>query len=450
MCHDEDRNPLHEGEGERQKNHVLLVALYDDADKEAAAEKSLEELRLLTETSLGVDRDNVQIDTMMQCRRIPDAALYLGSGKAGEAAEFCAQHDVGLVVVDDELSPSQIKNLEDRLSQNETEHPVSVIDRTMLILDIFAKHATTSEGKLQVEIAQLKYTSPRLIGKGHVLSRQGGGTVGGANGGIEARGPGETKLETDRRHIRKRIQLLEAELERMQAERAVRRSKREKQGIPLVAITGYTNAGKSTLLNVLTDAGILAEDKLFATLDPTVRRLRLPSGREILLSDTVGFINKLPHHLIEAFRSTLDEVRLADVLIVLVDCTDEDAAEKQRVTEAILDGLDTAGKPILYAYNKCDALPQQPQSLEETDHTVFLSAKTGAGIDRLLMKIEAILNQEKCRVEFLFPFDAQGSIPILYQNAQVLKTEYRDTGTYVEAMVDSKLKGQLCNYILEP
>ncbi len=442
-----EKDTFLENENNEQIN-VLLMSVYADNSLEKQCDISLAELKLLAETSIGDSAENSKFFCVTQCRKSPEAATYLGTGKAAEAARLCYDNDITLAVMDGEMSPSQIKNLEEILNEPfdaSSEKSVRVIDRTMLILDIFAKHAVTGEGKLQVEIAQLKYTAPRLTGKGLQLSRQGG-----TSGAIGARGPGETKLETDRRHIQRRIQALRAELSEMEKERNVKRVKREKSGIPTAAIAGYTNAGKSTLLNYLTDAGILAENKLFATLDPTVRKLTLPSGREILLSDTVGFINKLPHGLVEAFKSTLDEVRYADIILVVIDASDSEAEMKAAVTEEILNGLDAAGKPTIYVLNKSDmveVLP--PEEVLEAKGAVSISAHTGYGVDKLLEMIDKILADSKQRITFEFPFDMQSAINYLYKNSTVENVEYTENGTLVTALVTDKEAGLYRAYIKE-
>ena len=358
---------------------IALVKLLLDKD-EAAAMASLGELELLCKTAGGE-----VVARFTQAKDKPDPATYIGSGKVTEIADFCRKTEITLVVFDCELSPSQIKNLEDGFGGD-----VRVIDRSMLILDIFALHATTGEGKLQVELAQLKYTAPRLIGKGMELSRQGG------SGSIAARGPGESKLETDRRYIKRRITSLEQQIAVMEKNRETQRSQRMRSGIPMVTIAGYTNAGKSTLLNYLTGAGILAENKLFATLDPTTRRLKLPTGRQILITDTVGFIRNLPHQFIKAFRSTLDEVKYSDVTVVLMDASDRECTAQAKVTLELLQELKATDKPILYVFNKCDTpavdeygekyLPTAPEGVER-ENVLYISAKTGKGVPELLDRI---------------------------------------------------------------
>ena len=359
---------------------VALVKLMMDKD-EGAALASLEELWRLTETAGGEVAARV-----IQNKDKPDPATYIGSGKVKELAELCKTAEITLAVFDCELSPSQIKNLEDGLGD------VRVIDRSMLILDIFALHATTGEGKLQVELAQLKYTVPRLMGQGTELSRQGG------SGSIAARGPGETKLETDRRYIKRRIATLEAQIAEMDKNRRTQRAQRDKSGMKKVTIAGYTNAGKSTLLNYLTNAGILAQDKLFATLDPTTRRLRLDSGKTVLLTDTVGFIRNLPHHFIKAFQSTLDEVKYADIIIMLMDASDSECMNQAAVTRELLEKLGASEKPVLYVFNKCDVAEKSEQGFDAPliegaalDDVFCISAKTGKGVDKLLERLDQLI-----------------------------------------------------------
>lgn len=426
--------------------NVLLIAIYSDNLEEKQCDISLAELKQLAETSIGDSAKDSKFYSVVQCRKAPEAATYIGKGKALEAADLCKNNNISLAIVDAEMSPSQIKNLEDILNSkfdDQTQSNVRVIDRTMLILDIFAKHAVTGEGKLQVEIAQLKYTVPRLTGKGNDLSRQGG-----TSGSIGSRGPGETKLETDRRYIKQRIQALKNELYEMEKDRDVKRAKRTKNAIPSVAICGYTNAGKSTLLNYLTNAGILAENKLFATLDPTVRKLSLPSGREVLLSDTVGFINKLPHGLVEAFKSTLDEVRYADIILIVIDASDKEAELKTKVTEEILNQIDAGGKPTIYVFNKadmCEIVP--PKEVLDAKNAVSISAKNGDGTDDLLAFIDKVLLAQKKEVTFEFPFNMQSAVDYLYRNATVISTEYTENGTLISAYVTEKEIGLYSLYI---
>ena len=371
-------------EGEK-KERVALVKLMTDKN-EGAALASLEELWRLVETAGGEVAARV-----IQQKEHPDPATYIGSGKVKELAELCKTAEITLAVFDCELSPSQIKNLEDVMGN------VRVIDRSMLILDIFALHATSGEGKLQVELAQLKYTVPRLIGKGTELSRQGG------SASIAARGPGETKLETDRRYIKSRIVSLERQIAEMAQNRRTQRVQRDRSGMRRVTIAGYTNAGKSTLLNYLTDAGILAADKLFATLDPTTRRFRLPSGKTVLLTDTVGFIRNLPHHFIKAFQSTLDEVRYADIIIMMMDASDSECMAQANVTRELLNQLGAGEKRVLYVFNKCDIAEKQEDYVRptvegaENEDVFFISAKTGRGVDKLVAHIDELVPETTYR-----------------------------------------------------
>ncbi len=360
------------------RERVLLCAVDTGAyDMDAA----LAELRELTHTAGG---DTVAVLT--QKRETPDRATYLGSGRLSEMAAVCEQSEIDLVVVDDELTSVQQRHLEDAL-------PCRVIDRTMLILDIFAARARSSEGRLQVELAQLQYRLPRLLGQGGDLSRLGGG--------IGTRGPGETKLESDRRHIRRRIAALKEELAEVERRREEHRVRRRKDGYCAVAIVGYTNAGKSTLLNALTDADVLAEDKLFATLDPTVRALRLPDGRTVMLSDTVGFVRRLPHHLVRAFRSTLEEAIGADVILNVCDASSDEAAEHLAVTRSLLSELGCGDTPQITVMNKCDRVSTLP---EADGPTVCISAKEGIGFEQLLQAITDALPPDRRRVTLLLPF----------------------------------------------
>ena len=317
-----------------------------------------------------------------------------------------------------------------------------VIDRSMLILDIFALHAVTGEGKLQVELAQLKYTAPRLMGKGNELSRLGGG--------IGTRGPGESQLETDRRHLQRRIHMLESAIEEMAANRRTQRAARDRSGLARVSIVGYTNAGKSTLLNALTDAGILARDQLFATLDPTTRKCTLPGGETILLTDTVGFIRNLPHHLVHAFRSTLEEAVLADLLLILVDASDPEAVAQLAVTEELLESLGAGGKPTLYVFNKCDLGAAIPGVARTRENVVYISAATGQGLELLLRRIEEMLHADKRRVTFRIPNAKQGLLARLYENASVESVEYGAEAVEVVAVVDAKTYGPLRAFDVAP
>ncbi len=378
---------------------------------------------------------------LTQSRDAPDNKTYIGKGKLAELSELCEKNEVDLVIFDDELSPSQIRNIEDGLPDG-----VDVIDRSMLILDIFALHAVTGEGKLQVELAQLRYSAPRLAGHGEEMSRQ--GAVGGNP--IGTRGPGETKLERDRRRMRARIAALEAELSELERTRQTMRAARERSGAVRVSIVGYTNAGKSTLLNLLTNAGILAEDKLFATLDPTTRKYKLPSGSEILLTDTVGFIRKLPHHLIRAFRSTLEEAANADIILIIIDASDPEYKEHIAVTENILLSLGAEGKPVLYVFNKCDLPASSLPRVEAGKEAVYISALTGRGTENLLAALERIVRSARRVTTFLFPSTDVRMLSRLYgSGGEVVETEYLPDGSVrVTATVDEATRGQLSRFIV--
>ncbi len=413
---------------EYQATKAVLVALCTDDGSAEETEKSLDELARLLDTAGGA-----VFARLVQNKDRPDARTLIGSGKVRELAELCRLNAVELVVFDEELSPSQIRNLEDEIGDD-----VRVIDRSMLILDIFALHAVSREGKLQVELAQLKYTAPRLTGHGKDMSRLGGG--------IGTRGPGESKLESDRRHMKHRIVALEEELKVLEKNRQTMRASRDRSGIPKIAIVGYTNAGKSTLLNRLTDAGILAEDKLFATLDPTTRKFELPTGESLLLTDTVGFIRKLPHHLIKAFRSTLDEAAYADALMIVIDISDPEYRAQLEVTENLLAELGSAGKPTLYVLNKCDLGAAHLPLIgtpSERGMTVAISAHTGQGIELLTERLQEILHMGKQRVRFEIPNREAGALNVLYQNATVEEVEYGAETVLVTAVVDTKVHGML-------
>lgn len=415
---------------EKNLNEIkaVLVGIAERSSDVEECERSLDELERLLDTAGGVC-----FGKLVQVKESFDPRTCIGSGKVRELRELCESNEVSLAVFDFELSPSQIRNLENDLGGD-----VRVIDRSMLILDIFALHATTGEGKLQVELAQLKYSAPRLIGHGTELSRQGGG--------IGSRGPGETKLETDRRHLKERINTLERRLEELEHNRSVMRSKRDRSGIFKVAIVGYTNAGKSTLLNYLTDADILSEDKLFATLDPTTRKMQLPSGEEILITDTVGFIRKLPHHLIKAFRSTLDEVKYADLLLIVTDINDSEAEEHVNVTREVISELDATEKPILYVYNKCDLCDSVSAGALGED-SVAVSAATGEGISDMMTLIERILNESKKSENLYIGYNEQAVVSELYSKYTVDNVEYLDDCIKVEVKLDSKGRGVYKKYI---
>ncbi len=422
---DRDENP-----------RAIACGIFPQGGEEAAA-VSLGELRRLLHTA-GADL----VATLTQMREKPDVATCFGSGKLLELSELCDREEADLVVFDCELSPSQLREIEKAI-----ERKVEVLDRSMLILDIFAKHAVTSEGRLQVELAQLRYTAPRLAGKGTEMSRLGGG--------IGTRGPGETKLEVDRRRVKARIHALEEQLSHVESARATMRAARDRSGLVRCAIVGYTNAGKSTLLNQLTGAGVLAEDKLFATLDPTTRQYTLPSGLKLLLTDTVGFIRNLPHHLIKAFRSTLEEATLCDVVINVCDASDAECVEQLRVTDGLMRELGAAGKPFLFVFNKCDLVTDQERlfemrrvASENGAEAVFISAKMGEGLDVFQEKLERIAAEGRFRETFLLPHSEGGALHLLYASAHGVEVEYTPEGVLVRATVDARLRGKLGAYIL--
>ena len=415
-------------------DRAILVSLLRKGESQEAMERSLDELEGLLKTAGGEC-----VAKLTQNKEAPDPRTMIGSGKAAELAYLCSVNEVSLVVFDCELSPSQIRNLETIMGDK-----VRVIDRSMLILDIFALHAVTGEGKLQVELAQLKYTAPRLMGRGTELSRLGGG--------IGTRGPGESQLETDRRHLHRRIHALEEQIAEMAKNRKTMRAARQRSDVVEVAIVGYTNAGKSTLLNTLTDAGILAEDKLFATLDPTTRKYTLPCGESILLTDTVGFINKLPHHLVSAFHSTLEEATLADILLILIDVSDPCYREQLKVTEDLLAELSAGDKPKLYVFNKCDrgfAELREIGRAAEDERFVYISATTGQGIDTLITKLEALVTEGKRRVTYFIPNSDGGALNTLYRVATVESVDYGAEGMTVLALADAKARGMMRKYALD-
>ena len=408
---------------EKELTRAILVS----ADTgEYNADISMDELSELAQTA-----GARELARVIQKREAYESATVIGEGKLAEVKELCAQLGAELLIFDCELTASQIRCIED-------ETDVRVIDRTMLILDIFAGRAVSREGKLQVELAQLRYRLPRLMGIGASLSRLGGG--------IGTRGPGETQLETDRRHIRRRIDKLSAELKELEERRGYSRARRKKDNVLVGAIVGYTNAGKSTLLNLLTGAGVLAEDKLFATLDPTSRAIELPDGRSLLLVDTVGLIRRLPHHLVEAFKSTLEEAACADVILHVCDVSDPDAAEKADVTLRTLAELGAAEIPVVTVLNKCDLIDE---SIPEDDKTVKISAKRGVGIDRLLKAVASNLPESARRMKLLLPYDKAGLGAKLRENGRVFSEEYTENGVLVDALVDKLLIKQMSEYAAE-
>lgn len=403
---------------------ALLIGL-DTGEYDAEA--SMLELEELASTA-GAD----VIGTMIQKRPTPDAALYVGSGRAQEISDFCDANDIDLIIADGELTPVQVRNLE-----NKTD--TAVIDRTALILDIFAGRAKTSEGKLQVELAQLQYRLPRLAGQGTSLSRLGGG--------IGTRGPGETKLETDKRHIRRRIAALERQLEAVRLRRERVHERRRKNRALSVAIVGYTNAGKSTLMNALTNAGVLEEDKLFATLDPTVRRLTLPDGREIMLVDTVGLVSRLPHELVDAFRSTLEEAVWADVIVNVCDISSPECSKHMQVTADVLESLGCVGKPVINALNKCDLAPEATR-FPLVGKCVFISAKTGQGLDELLKAVADSLPGKSARAKLLVPYQKGAVAGSVRKNAAVHSEEYTDGGIVMDVTADTRLLDEWKEYLI--
>lgn len=409
-----------------EEKHLTRAILIGADTGEYDAESSMDELAELAQTA-GAE----ELARVIQKREAYEAATVIGEGKLAEVRELCGSLGAELLIFDCELTASQIRNVED-------ETDVRVIDRTMLILDIFAGRAVSREGKLQVELAQLKYRLPRLMGIGASLSRLGGG--------IGTRGPGETQLETDRRHIRRRIDKLSAELKELEERRGFTRTRRKKDSVQVGAIVGYTNAGKSTLLNLLTGAGVLAEDKLFATLDPTARSIELPDGRSLLLIDTVGLIRRLPHHLVEAFKSTLEEAASADIIIHVCDAADPEAAEKAEVTLRTLADLGAAEIPVVTVLNKCDLLAEH---IPENSTTVKISARNNQGIDRLLQVIAANLPETAKRMKLLLPYDKAGYTAKLRENGKVFSEEYTENGVLVDALVDQMLITHMEQYKTE-
>ena len=401
---------------------VILVAVADQDTTEA--EESLDELEELVKTAGAEVAARV-----IQVRETPHPGTYIGKGKIDEVNALLYGTDATGIVCDDELSPAQISNLEEALD-------TKVMDRTLIILDIFAKRAFTREGKIQVELAQLKYRASKLTGQGRALSRLGGG--------IGTRGPGEKKLEMDRRLIRTRISRLKAELRDVVKHREVQRKQRQKNHLPVVCIVGYTNAGKSTLLNHFTNAGVYEEDQLFATLDPTTKSLDLSGGQTILMTDTVGFIRKLPHHLVEAFKSTLEEAKYSDLILHVVDASNP---QKEKQMEAVYDTLKQLGaneSPIITAFNKIDLL-NGDEILKDSnaEAVVRISGKNGEGTDQLLEQIEKILQKQKLYLEKLYGYQEAGKIQLIRSHGQLLKEEYRDDGIYVEAYIPKEILGSI-------
>ncbi|MCI7796591.1 MAG: GTPase HflX [Lachnospiraceae bacterium] len=405
-----------------EEERVILIAVSTEDNDDTV--HSVEELSELAATA-----GAVTVGTVIQNREAVHPGTYIGKGKIDEVRQMIWEREATGVICDDELSPAQLKNLEDALE-------IKVMDRTMVILDIFASRAKTREGKIQVELAQLKYRAVRLVGLRNSLSRLGGG--------IGTRGPGEKKLEMDRRLIHERISQLKSELEDVKRHREVTRKSRERGGAMTVAIVGYTNAGKSTLLNTLTQAGILAEDKLFATLDPTTRALTLPGGEKVLLTDTVGFIRKLPHHLIEAFKSTLEEAKYSDVILHVVDCSNPQMDMQMHVVYETLRQLEIKGKEIVTVFNKIDKPGADPTGRDTVaDYRVKISAKTGEGLGDLLETLEKILRSRRVYFEKVFPYSEAGRIQKIRKSGQLLAEEYADDGIHVKAYVPAELFEEL-------
>lgn len=396
------------------KEKVILVGVSTDDHDDT--EKSLDELEELASTAGAVTVGRV-VQNLSQIHPV----TYVGKGKLDEIKDLLWETEATGIICDDELSPIQLGNMEDALN-------TKIMDRTLIILDIFANRASTNEGKIQVELAQLKYRQSRLVGLGKSLSRLGGG--------IGTRGPGEKKLEMDRRLIKGRIAQLNRELKDVKRHREVTREQRSRNQVPVIAIVGYTNAGKSTLLNTLTGADVLEEDKLFATLDPTTRNLKLPSKQEVLLTDTVGFIRKLPHHLIEAFKSTLEEAKYADIILHVVDASNPQMDEQMYIVYGTLMNLEVKNKPVITAFNKQDKVDGEVILRDfKADHVVNISAKTGEGLENLQNVIEEVLREQKILIEQLYPYADAGKIQLIRKYGELLEEEYREEGIFAKGYV---------------
>ena len=418
---------------------VILVGVWTEGAA-VDAENSLAELAALAETA-----GSAILEGLIQRRIQPDPSTFLGRGKVAELRDIVLASGADTVICDGELSPSQLRTLEQQLK-------VKVIDRTALILDIFAQHAKSKEGKAQVELAQLQYLLPRLRGWGEALSRQAGGRAGGAGGGVGLRGPGETKLETDRRRITSRISRLKREIAGMRISRETMRAGRKRHGVPGVAIAGYTNAGKSSLLNRLTGAGVLVEDALFATLDPTTRRARAADGRIYTLSDTVGFVRHLPHQLVEAFRSTLEEVAQADLVVHVVDGAHVDPEEQVRAVREVLAEVGAERVPELLVVNKTDAADEETllRLKRSWPDAVFVSARTGAGLSELRAAVEARLPRPSVEVHAEVPYDRGDLVARVHERGEVLASAHGEAGTALHVRVDPGLAAELAPYVVEP
>lgn len=411
------------------QERAVLVGLNADCftKEQIATDETLEELEALLETAGGFCTAKV-----LQNRHAPDSHSFIGEGKAQEVRMLAEATESTMVIFDNELSPGNIRALEEIIG-------VPVLDRSALILDIFAQRAKTKEGRLQVELAQYQYLLPRLSGMGNSLSRQGGG--------IGTRGPGETKLESDRRHIRERIHRLEDELEQVRQVRGVQRERRMKNSVPVVAIVGYTNAGKSTLLNQLTGAGIPANNRLFDTLDTTSRQLTVSDNLDVVLSDTVGFIAKLPHHLVNAFRATLEELEYADLLLHVIDSSDPNRDEHIAVVDKLIAQLAKPGTPVLKCYNKADLVA--PEDIPTGEDIVSISASQGIGMSKLLAAIESALGQARHHVVLCLPYSMGGQVEVLHNNAQVKQVDYTGNGIEMEVILDDILYGRLRDYVVK-
>ena len=412
---------------QNKQERAVLVGLNADCftSAQTATDETLEELDALLETAGGFCTGKI-----LQNRHAPDSHSFIGEGKAQEVRMLVEATESTMVIFDNELSPGHIRALEEILG-------VTVLDRSALILDIFAQRAKTKEGRLQVELAQYKYLLPRLSGMGKSLSRQGGG--------IGTRGPGETKLESDRRHIRERIARLQSELEQVRQVRGVQRQRRMKNSVPVVAIVGYTNAGKSTLLNKLTDAGVPANNRLFDTLDTTSRQLRVSDNLDVVLSDTVGFIAKLPHHLVDAFRATLEELEYADLLLHVIDAADPNREEHIRVVDSLIAKLAKPGTKVLRCYNKADLVA--PEDIPIGEDVVKMSAKTGMGMEGLLKAIEDALGHSRHHVTLQLPYSMGGMVDTLHSTAQVLNVDYTAEGIEAEVILDPILYGKMKQHV---
>ena len=411
------------------QERAVLVGLNADCftAEQTATEESLEELEALLETAGGFCTGK-----MLQNRHSPDSHSFIGEGKAQEVRMLAEATDSTMVIFDNELSPGNIRALEEIIG-------VTVLDRSALIMDIFAQRAKTREGRLQVELAQYKYLLPRLSGMGQSLSRQGGG--------IGTRGPGETKLESDRRHIRERINRLESELEQVRQVRGVQRERRMKNSVPVVAIVGYTNAGKSTLLNQLTGAGIPANNRLFDTLDTTSRQLKVSDNLDVILSDTVGFISKLPHHLVDAFRATLEELEYADVLLHVIDSADPNRGDHIAVVDKLISSLAKPGTPVIYCYNKADLVSREEIPVGE--NVIAVSAAKGVNMQELLKLIETTLGHARHHVVLRLPYSMGGQVDTLHSGAKVYSVDYTGQGIEIDAVLDDILYGRLRDYVIK-